>query len=143
MKEMIYSMDVEKRIWLDHGEYKGYEYVIMNLGTHPTAYVGLLPTSFYFAYNGEKDLYIQAAHGGITYSQDFIIDEDKKKYMNGKWWIGWDYAHLGDYMPWYDYDFYQKKWTTEEVLEDVKAVIDEIIEMELTINESRSAESIE
>lgn len=129
MKEMIYTND-KKREWLDHDEYKGYEYVIMSLGTHPTAYVGI-PGAEANAIFQEEDLeesdHINV-HGGITYENSFIRDENKNEYSNGKWWIGWDYAHLYDYMPDNDYGQYRKKWTTEEILEEVKSVVDQIIE---------------
>lgn len=131
MKEMIYSNDA-KREWLDHGEYNGYEYVIMSLGTHPTAYVGIPGAEANVIFQ-EEDLeesdHINV-HGGITYENSFIRDENKNEYSNGKWWIGWDYAHLYDYMPDNDYGQYRKKWTTEEILEDVKSVVNQIIERE-------------
>ena len=38
MKKMVYSSK-RKRELLDSGEYLGYNYYILNLGTHPTAYV--------------------------------------------------------------------------------------------------------
>ena len=36
-------------------------------------------------------------HGGLTFS----MMGDDKYYPEGYWWIGWDYAHLGD-VPFYD-----------------------------------------
>ena len=131
MKEMIYD-NVEKREWLDHDEYKGYEYVIMNLGTHPTAYVGIPERAAYIIFQGEDlmESNLIDVHGGITYENSYILDENKNKYCNGKWWIGWDYAHLNDFMANNDYGQYRKMWTTEEILEDVKSVIDQIIEKE-------------
>lgn len=128
MKEMVYTNE-EKREWLDHDEYKGYEYVIMSLGTHPTAYVGI-PAGEAIALFQEENLEESNCinvHGGITYDNSFIRDENKNEYSNGKWWVGWDYAHLYDYMPDNDYGQYRKKWTTEEVFEDVRSVVDQII----------------
>lgn len=127
MKEMVYNSD-PKREWLDHGEYKGYEYVIMSLGTHPTAYVGIP--------KAEADAFLQEdleetdlidVHGGITYQRDYVLDEDKNEYSNDKWWIGWDYAHLYDYMTSNDYGQNRKQWTTEEILEDVKSVVEQVM----------------
>jgi len=129
MKEMVY-INEEKREWLDHSEYKGYEYVIMSLGTHPTAYVGI-PSAEANDLFREEDLEESDSinvHGGITYENSYILDENKNEYGNDKWWIGWDYAHLYDYMPDNDYSQYRKKWTTEEILRDVKSVIDQIID---------------
>ena len=122
MKEMIYTTDWGKLEWLDHGEYKGYEYVIMSLGTHPTAYVGI-PVDEADTIFQEEDLEgsdLIDVHGGITYERNYIHDESKNKYSNDKWWIGWDYAHLHDYMADNDYGQYRKKWTTEEIFKEVK-----------------------
>lgn len=129
MKEMVYTND-HKREWLDHGEYKGYEYVIMNLGTHPTAYVGIpaVEANTLFQEEDLEDSDSINVHGGITYENSYIRDENKNEYSNGKWWIGWDYAHLYDYTPDNDYGQYRKKWTTEEILEEVKSVVDQIID---------------
>ena len=128
MKEMVY-INGEKREWLDHDEYKGYEYVIMSLGTHPTAYVGI-PGAEANAIFQKEDLEESNrinVHGGITYENSFIRDENKNEYSNGKWWIGWDYAHICDYMSGKDYGQSGKKWTTKEILEEVKSVVDQII----------------
>lgn len=38
MKEMVYGATPKCEV-LHHGEYKGYKFYIINLGTHPTAYV--------------------------------------------------------------------------------------------------------
>ena len=38
MKEMVYSSTHTKEV-LHSGEYKGYKFCILTLGTHPTAYV--------------------------------------------------------------------------------------------------------
>lgn len=127
MKEMVYT-NKEKREWLDHGVFKGFEYVIMSLGTHPTAYVGIPKTEAYTIFHENRLSDLIDVHGGITYENSYIRDENKNEYSNDKWWIGWDYAHLYDYMPDNDYGQYRKKWTTEEILEDVKSVIDQIIE---------------
>ena len=35
-------------------------------------------------------------HGGVTYGHLETWDGDTEE----RWWIGWDYAHLGDRSPW-------------------------------------------
>lgn len=43
--------------------------------------------------------------------------------------IGWDYSHAGDYSSYYENDIYfqdEKKWTTEEIYEEVKSVIEQL-----------------
>ena len=121
MKEMKYH---SKRLCevLTEGDLEGYHYAILNLGTHPTAYVELKkerPTI-------ESDIVV---HGGITFNgKAYWSNNDTKDY------IGWDYAHCGDYlgtdevMAKYGICYPEnKKWTTQEVYEDVKSVVKQLI----------------
>lgn len=124
MKEMIYSANRIKEV-LHSGEYKGYKFCIMNLGTHPTAYVEckLENCNSY----GDKRLDEISVHGGFTYLDNAYWDEtDKTTYL------GWDYAHFMDYAG-YKLNFLDrmrskenKKWTTAEIFEEVKHVIDQM-----------------
>ena len=127
MKEMQYQVyrDIEL---LDSGIYKNYNYYILSLGTHPTAYIEIpKDNKIYKKDYSEIDLYV---HGGLTYSRNFLwISEEKK--LEG-WFIGWDYAHYGDYLG-YELMFpenlrikEEKKWTTEEILEEVKDAISQL-----------------
>lgn len=64
-------------------------------------------------------------HGGITYSEDHLWISDSKK-IDG-WFLGWDYAHYGDYAGYEDKLPIElrtegKRWTTEEIFKDVKEV---------------------
>ena len=107
------------------GTYKNFDYYVLNLCTHPTAYVDVSASPLNGVCYNDIDIY---CHGGLTYSESTLNTVDKKG-----WFIGWDYAHYGDYM---DYgDTYlnnmfpdKKKWTTEEIVEECKNVIDQIIE---------------
>ena len=121
MKEMKYH---SKRLCevLAEGDEEGYHYVILNLGTHPTAYVELKkerPTI-------DSDITV---HGGITYNgRAYWNQEDTRDY------IGWDYAHYGDYVGTDELMFKygicyseDKRWTTQEIYEDVKSVIRQLI----------------
>ena len=129
MEEMVYSRNNIRKV-LAHERYKGYEFVILNLGTHPTAYVNVPVGHPAYGKNyNELDIYV---HGGLTYGSDYlVIDTDE---LNG-WWIGWDYAHYDDYhgfetsLPVYLRD-HGKKWTTGEILSDVVDVIEQLIAME-------------
>lgn len=120
MKKMTY-VNKSRRKWLDHREYRGYEYVIMSLGTHPTAYVGIPVDEYEESMEDEINV-----HGGISYSAPGIIMEDMSRYHNNKMWLGWGYFLDFDY-TWGD-DVDKKKWTTKEILGDVKSVINQIIE---------------
>lgn len=126
MKEMIYQADRKVEL-LDTGEYNGFTYYILNLGTHPTAYIQIPKEHKYFGKDyDEIDLDV---HGGLTYSSKQLRLENEA--IEG-WFIGWDYAHGGDYlgfvekysMPFRDY--FEKKWTTEEILEEVREAIEQL-----------------
>lgn len=132
--KMIYSKNV-KRETLAYGTYKGYEFRIMNLGTHPTAYVNIpsFHPCFLKTYNELYDSSIDInVHGGLTFSSNQIGTESGV--LTG-WWLGWDYAHYGDYLG-YEMMFPEelhtndKKWTTKEIFKDVKSVIEQLIKVQ-------------
>lgn len=124
MKEMKYG--IEKKIEILYNDtYKGFEFYIMNLGTHPTAYIKIPNTHKYYGkHYDDINLYV---HGGLTYSDDYLYLNEHKKIKG--WFIGWDYAHYGDFVG-YDMIFCEnytnKKWTTEEILKEIKNAIDQL-----------------
>ncbi len=131
MKEMIYQKD--RKIELLHNDiYKNYHYYILNLGTHPTAYVEIPKKSNLYGKN-YNDIDIMC-HYGLTYGRSELYTSENTK-LDNSWFIGWDYAHCDDYcgyeesMP----EFLQtkgKKWTTQEIIEECKNVIEQIINLE-------------
>ena len=111
MKEMEYKYKCELTI-LDSDVYHNRKYFIISLGTHPCAYV-----EFHHELKRDSDeWYDTPCHGSITFDDYAYWDENDETY-----YIGWDYAHFGDYLP---YNVCGKKWTTKEILENVKEVID-------------------
>ncbi len=121
MKKMVYTHESKVEL-LHSGKYRGYSFYILNLGTHPTAYIDVqsnpnLTNKDYF----DIDL---SVHGGLTYSSSELLIGDKTIYG---WFIGWDYAHAYDYYPYPEYlpmvSCKLKKWSTEEIFEDVKKTI--------------------
>lgn len=127
MKRMIYSaerLNPPKRI--ASGNYKGFAYYVLNLGTHPCAYVDVTNTQLENINYEDIDI---DCHGGLTYSADHL----KTVNRNG-WFIGWDYAHFCDFNG---YELltqtaltsYGKKWTTREIVSECKNVIEQIIEI--------------
>ena len=123
MKEMVYSANQIKEI-LHKGEYKGYKFCILTLGTHPTAYVECKLKNCN-SYNDER-LDKISVHGGFTYFGNGFWDTENK-------YLGWDYAHFMDYagyeekFPAHMRSIDTKKWTTAEIFEQVKSVIDQFI----------------
>lgn len=115
MKEMIYSSKPKREI-LDTGFCFGLLYYIMNLGTHPTAYIKI-PKKYRDKINDIE------VNGGITYSGEGLYISENEK-IEG-YFIGWDYAHWGDYAGYEEMlplnlRIGGKKWTTMEILEEVK-----------------------
>lgn len=127
MKEMVYQPSLKEREILDSGEYNGYKYYIVSLGTHPCAYVEVPEGHICYGkcYDDAYSLDIDV-HGGITFG-DFGL-----KGVSDKFLLGWDYNHYDDYyftmLPFWN-GYKGKRWTTKEMLEDVKSVINRLREM--------------
>jgi hypothetical protein len=123
MSKMEYG-NVDLEILVNE-EYLGHEYLILNLcGRYPTAYVRLKDNEILNDY----DDYEIEVHGGLTFLGTPLTREDGT-------WLGWDYGHYCDY-NYYNKDLYndmnlskKKKWTTEEIQEEAKSVIEQLIEM--------------
>lgn len=131
MKEMIYQKD--RKIELLYNDiYKNYHYYILNLGTHPTAYIAIPKGHKLYGqdYNDIYNICDINVHGGLTYSNHNLMGINSEE-----WFIGWDYAHCGDYCGYEEImpesiRTYGKKWTTKEIIEECKNVIEQIIEFE-------------
>lgn len=131
MIEMVYKYKQGQPTFvLNRGIYKGYEYLVISLGRHPTAYVCLTEKDEYFGKHYDE-IYIDC-HGGITYAEptiSFLEWSEKYKCMvrtsiKDKWIIGWDYAHYGDYDIW---SRSGRKYTTKEITQECKKVIKQLI----------------
>lgn len=131
MKEMEYKYMPENPRWhevLADEQYRGYRFVIMNYGTHPCAYI-VIPIGHPLwgkQYCESQILKNIDVHGGFTFT-------DKHPWIDDQWCIGWDYAHCDDYAAYYELftsplGRTTKKWTTAEILEEVKQVIDQLID---------------
>jgi hypothetical protein len=97
---------------------------VLNLGTHPCAYVDVTETDLNERHYCDIDI---ECHGGLTYSREYLHTVDKKG-----WFIGWDYSHYCDFagyelvMP-IDIRTNGKRWTTAEMVNECKRVIDQIV----------------
>lgn len=117
MKDMKYDLNISKEI-IDEGNFDGFNYAIINFGSHPGAYVQIPLNHPYFK-KGYDEMDIEV-HGGLTYS------DSSHWSTNDGYWIGWDYAHSNDFMPLVPSLKDGKKWTTEEIFEDVKKVVNQL-----------------
>lgn len=119
-KEMKYQFDRKIEV-LDTGYCLGLLYYILNLGTHPTAYIKIPKNHKY--YKKEYDEIDIDVHGGLTYSKEHLWISETER-IEG-WFIGWDYAHYMDYAGYEEklptnVRTGGKKWTTEEIFKEVK-----------------------
>lgn len=125
MREMIYYANrLETPELLTSDEYKGFTYYVLNLGTHPCAYIEVTGTEL----DGRDycDIDIDC-HGSLTYSRDYLRTVDHKG-----WFIGWDYMHYLDFVG-YEFNLPQqtrtggKRWTTEEIVLECERVIEQLV----------------
>lgn len=138
-KPMIYKPKREIET-LEHDFYKGYEYAVMSLGTHPCCYFRI-PGGNKYEDCDYEDIPLDV-HGGITFKSDRLNTSEGMLYGC---WIGWDYAHLDDYLDGpEELKIFSgrdgKKWTTEELIQACKDAIDQFIEL---CNEPEEEEKIE
>jgi hypothetical protein len=114
-------------------KYKNYNYYVLNLGTHPTAYIEIPKENKLYRKSYDEIYKIGCdidVHGGLTYSDNELMGVKSEN-----WFIGWDYAHVGDYCGYEEnmpesIRVYGKKWTTEEIIEECKNAIGQIIDFE-------------
>ena len=125
MKEMVYLPERLKKpeVLLDTIDKEtGFRIIILSLGTHPCAYVGI-PVNHPFAGWDCEDVGFIDCHGGITYSRE----GDGDYLPEGYWWYGWDYAHADDFVGYYKGESFMeritKKWTTKEIDERSEKIL--------------------
>ena len=126
MKEMVYS-DKKKCEIIESGVYLDHRYAILNLGTHPTAYVEKKAKC-----KNESNckgiackMDVLNVHGGITFCGQSKWPGSDSVYKC----IGWDYAHFGDRYG-KEVHLDEHSWTTEEILAEVKSAIEQLIRLE-------------
>ena len=76
-------------------------------------------------YDRRYDLYEGCVHGGATFYGQCYWNKD-----DTRWYLGWDYDHLGDYHEYHPYDNKEKdhgkKWAIVEILMQIAGVIADI-----------------
>ena len=117
MKEIVYG----KYDIVHSGKYRDCKFIILVVGVYPVACVENIANI--------KDIdkansLIPDVHGGFTYiGKEFWADwEDKTEYLK------WDYNTENDYYSTLLFTNNGKKWTTKEIYEEVKSVIDKLID---------------
>lgn len=121
---------------LAYGHIDDRYFFILNIGgDHPTAYVEVFPGDKV----GYDDLCNIHVHGGITFVPNDLhhvtsrcqeVGEEAKEALDRREYIGWDYGHFGDFMPWdqeNELETYDtKKWNVDEIMADVVSVADQL-----------------
>ena len=121
VKEMVYGMRKEGEI-LAEGAQGKYTFKVISYGSHPCCYVSI-PESHPLYENLDLAEAIIDCHGGITF------DGKLSKFDDYNYYIGWDYAHCGDFVSMgIDFGFHNedKKYTTEELISDCFYVIGQV-----------------
>lgn len=106
---------------LASGCYKWHNFKIVSRSYYPLIYIRVSELySWYLSYIGTEHIEV---HGGITFNKMVL---DSLFLENGCWWIGWDYNQPGD-------DFGDwgtgKRYTTEELLNDMMAAVDQLVNL--------------
>lgn len=110
-------------------KYKGFTYLIVTHMTHPCCYIEIPEGHILYGIEDYEDTMVDfiECHGGITHAGQHHLLEPNKFY------IGWDYAHAGDYLHMKHFgiedkfDLHRKKHTLKELIEDCKKVIEQIM----------------
>lgn len=129
LKPMIYSKDRTCEI-LAHDIYCGYEFCIISRGTHPCAYIRIPFNDILYCYEDSILDNIMKCHGGITWDKNYVNGLSKKNRSNDRW-LGWTYVCFRDY---YSYGNRLIKWRTEEILEEIKEVVDRLKKYKAELN---------
>lgn len=123
--KIYYNCRLKQPKIVKNGTYRNFEWYIITLGTHPCSYILLPKDHKLYGVKDENSIDVKC-HCGITYSRDYLLNIDTK----GKWVIGYDYAHLGDYYS-SDWAIFHKfndhKYTIEELEVDIKNTIDDLV----------------
>lgn len=128
MEQPIYKVVYQYSHLLACGEYKGLKYAVVDYATHPCGYVESPAWKM-----GIENYDFISAHGGINYDDCLDHVKDLPEDFKDIKFIGWDYGHLGDYLPYYDDlpddNIFKngKKYTTEEIVADCHDVINQIV----------------
>lgn len=149
MKEMVYretdetEQDPMKPEVLDRGCYKGLEYIIGSLQFYPVAYIHL-PKDHKFVnknYDDINDIVGSSIPRPLTYAnnennENIVLSTLDQTWVENQYWVGWAYNESFDYSIYTSKHWEKlfgeplKRWTTKEILEDVKKTIDILIQVE-------------
>lgn len=106
-------------------------FIVVNMGTHPCAYIRIPRKSpFYQKHYDSLPAFSFFPNGGFTFSDNLYSKYFDQPIKEG-WYLGWDYAHVEDFLP---FSKNGKKHTTEEIIEETKKIINALKERENEFN---------
>lgn len=136
MKPMIYYPErLEPVEVLYLGKYKKYDFFVLNLGTHPTAYIRIPKTHPFFGKSYEECSPNEPIIEPLTFSDSSAIFKDSlnQKVPDG-WYLGIDFAHMGDWLGYWSEEENIKwgnhKYTTAEIAWKCTEIIDYLIQVQ-------------
>lgn len=130
-KEIVYTNYRKIAVIVADGEYKGVEYVCVNRGIHPCAYV-FCTQEFLDKHATEYETIDEIhVHGGISYignANELLGLEDYDHPC-----FGWEYGHAGDWVGYLEDEenikFGHRKYTTDMLISDCKDAIDQYLKI--------------
>lgn len=139
--DMAYSRERLKPAHILYlGIYKNYNFLIVNLGTHPTAYVRVPKTHpFYLKTYDDCN-----PSNSNSFDQVFTFSDSSANFAEyldqpipDGWYLGVDYAHLGDWTGLLSDEENirreHRKYTTEEIILDCERIIEYLINYEVSV----------
>ena len=130
-KEIVYNNIKHFAVIVASGVYKNVQYVCLNLGIHPAAYV--MCTQEFLDKHVDKDRTIDGihVHCGITYvgkANELLGLEEYDSPC-----FGWDYGHAGDWAGYMSEEeniaFNHTKYTTDMLVKDCQDAIDQYLQI--------------
>lgn len=107
------------------GEYNGFEYFILWYRNHPNAYIKIPKGHPFYGKDCCEIDDKGYVHGCFTFSGKNL---NKDNGLEDGWYLGWDYAHAGDYQAFSDgFIIPEKRWSVREIEEECKLVIIAVI----------------
>ena len=130
-KEIVYNNIKHFAVIVASGVYKNVQYVCLNLGIHPAAYV--MCTQEFLDKHVDKYKTIEGihVHCGITYvgmANELLGLEEYNSPC-----FGWDYGHAGDWAGYMSEEeniaFNHTKYTTDMLIKDCQDAIDQYLQI--------------
>lgn len=133
-KDMVYG-DRKPGEVIAEGVKDNYTFKVVSLGSHPCGYVSVPKNHPLYQKLDDLESYIDC-HGGITF------DGSIEKFGMTEYYIGWDYAHAGDYVGGGIGRDTDTRYLTEDIIKECLYVIGQLVMYKRIINEFKDENMI-